>query len=62
MEGGAGGTSNIPLGNEMGWRRSRFSARRGEEIVTLTARIVDVNSLLCKFELLRQMKYGKANS
>jgi hypothetical protein len=35
----------------MGWRRSRFSARIGEETVTLMTRRMDADSLLlCRLE------------
>lgn len=46
----------------MGWRRSEFSTRMGEEIVTLIMRKVDVSSLLCRLDLLRRMRYGKDNT
>jgi hypothetical protein len=32
----------MPLGIGIGWRRRRFRARMGEEIVTLMARRMDV--------------------
>lgn len=40
----------------MGWRNSEFNTKIGEEIVTLIMRKVDVNSLLCKLDLLRRMR------
>ena len=43
-------------GSGMGWRKSKFSARIGEEIVTLTASRMDaVWLLLCRFELSKWM-------
>jgi hypothetical protein len=40
----------------MGWRNKEFSIKMGEEIVTLMTRNVDVDSLLCKLELLRRVR------
>jgi hypothetical protein len=60
---GSRGASNMPLGSGIGWRRSRFSARIGEETVTLMARRMDADSLLlCRFELSKWTMYGKANN
>ena len=46
----------------MGWRRSKFTNRIGEDIVTLTARKVDLNSLLCKPALWRLVRWIKDNT
>jgi hypothetical protein len=40
----------------MGWRRSKFSNKIGEDIVTLTVRKMDLNSLLCKLALWRLVR------
>jgi hypothetical protein len=37
----------------MGWRKSKFRTKIGEDIATLTMRKVDLNSLLCKLILWR---------
>lgn len=46
----------------MGWRRSEFNTKMGEEIVTLIMRKVDVSSLLCRLVLSRRIRYGKDNT
>lgn len=46
----------MSYGMGMGWRSREFNTRIGEEIVTLITRKVDVDSLLCKLELLRRVK------
>ena len=52
---GSRGVSKMSLGIGMGWRRSRFSAKMGEETVTLMARRTDADSLLCRSEPLRSI-------
>jgi hypothetical protein len=48
----------MSYGIDMGWRSSKFSTKRGEEIVALRTRKVDVNvdSLLCELELLKRVR------